>query len=124
MPLTLEDLRRWDGARDRPVFFSRPLCAGCEEVRRLLFDRQVSFAEHDVFSDDLAMRLLVAVAGCAKVPAVIFRNEIMIGIDAARLDELLNTPDEPEDEFDLGPEWSESYEMELEPELEASRVVD
>jgi len=98
-PLERRDLRRWDGARYQPVLFSRSSCAGCALVRDHLAAHGLSPIDLDIEEDDRALRLLLTLAGRAWVPTVVFRHEIAIGCDIGRLEDLLNTPYEPLEDY-------------------------
>lgn len=99
MHLERRDLRRWNGARSQPILFSRPGCTRCAALRRSLAARGLTAIEFDIERDDRALRLLLTLAGRAWLPTVIFRHEIAIGCDAGRLEELLDTPYEPLEDF-------------------------
>jgi hypothetical protein len=126
MHLERRDLRRWDGARSQPILFSRPGCTRCALLRQCLAARGLTALELDIERDDRALRLLLTLAGRAWVPTVIFRHEIAVGCDAGRLEELLDTPYEPLEDFcqDDEPEDAEAEEeADVEPEPDAVVAV-
>ncbi|MBI1875457.1 MAG: hypothetical protein HYS05_16435 [Acidobacteria bacterium] len=125
MRLERRDLRRWDGARYRPVLFARPGCARSAALREHLAARGLTAIEFDIEADNRALRLLLTMAGRAWVPTVIFRHEIAVGCDVSRLEELLNTPYAPLEDFcqDDEPETAGSdEEAVVEPEAVLSLV--
>ena len=70
------------------VLYSQPGCAPCFAARTWLASRKVPFTYRDVQADPQAFRELMDL-GSRSTPTLVVGTEVMIGFDAARLDELL-----------------------------------
>jgi glutaredoxin 3 len=71
------------------ILFSTPTCAACRDVETLLAQKQVKVRVLDVSADREALVLLLRFAGSPTVPTVVAYGEVMVGFDAARLDQML-----------------------------------
>lgn len=75
------------------VLYSQPGCAPCFAARTWLTGRKVPFTYRDVQADPQAFRELMDL-GSRSTPTLVVGSEIMIGFDAARLEELLSASGE------------------------------
>ncbi len=71
------------------ILFSTPTCVACRDVETLLAQKQVKVRVLDVSADREALVLLLRFAGSPTVPTVVAYGEVMVGFDAARLDQML-----------------------------------
>lgn len=69
--------------------FSTPLCAPCERLKQYLRARGVGFVVRDVMVDEEAAELLES-RGIRSTPALMVDDEILIGFEPERIDELLD----------------------------------
>ncbi len=71
------------------MIFSTPSCAICRKVADAIASKGVTYRLLDVTTDREALMMLLRIAGRAVVPTVVAYGEVMIGFDAARLEEML-----------------------------------
>lgn len=69
--------------------FSTPLCAPCERLKQYLRARGVDFVVRDVMVDEEAAELLES-RGIRSTPALMVDDEILIGFEPERIDQLLD----------------------------------
>jgi glutaredoxin 3 len=85
----------------RIVFYARPGCPHCDAARAALVTHGEPFEERDPLSSPELLREFLACAATAAVPAVVVNGQVVVGFDAARLDEVLRepivAPDPPDD---------------------------
>ena len=79
-----------DHATEAPqvILYSQPGCAPCFAARAFLQSRHVAFTYKDVQADPQAFRELMDL-GSRSTPTLRVGDEVMIGFDPARLDEML-----------------------------------
>lgn len=74
----------------RPVtLYAVAGCPHCEAARAYLAARDVEFLEVDVRQDPRALHRVMVYGGGPSVPVIEVGDEILVGFDPARLDELL-----------------------------------
>jgi len=71
------------------IVFTQPDSLPCECVRLFLKDRGAKFEERNVARDDSAVRELEQRYNSRSTPTVIIGEEVLIGFDPERIDELL-----------------------------------
>jgi glutaredoxin 3 len=71
------------------IVFTQPDSLPCEAVKRFLKDRKAQFAERNVVHDEAALRELAEKYDSHSTPTVVIDEEIVIGFDPDRLDQLL-----------------------------------
>ena len=71
------------------VVFTQPGCPPCRTVKAYLSARGIEFEERDVSCDPNAVRDLVETYQSRSTPTLVIGQEVMIGFDPERLDELL-----------------------------------
>jgi glutaredoxin-like YruB-family protein len=72
----------------RVVLYSQPGCPPCTAAKRFLSARGVEFEYKDVQADPAALRELVAL-NSRSTPTIVVDEEVMIGFDPDRLDQML-----------------------------------
>jgi glutaredoxin 3 len=78
---------------DRPVvLYATSGCATCQAARVFLRDRGVVFADIEVTADARFLRELVRVAGHAVVPTIVVGDDVQVGWDASRVEDMLANP--------------------------------
>jgi len=73
------------------IVYSTPLCAPCERVKRYLRDKGVPFTVIDIMMDEEAGAFLES-RGIRSTPVVSVDDELVVGFDSTRLDQLLSEP--------------------------------
>ncbi len=59
-------------------------------AKEFLSQRGVPFADHDVTKDRQALEEMIKVSGARSVPVIVACEQVMVGFDAARLEQALN----------------------------------
>jgi glutaredoxin 3 len=71
------------------VVFTQPDSLPCEAVKMFLRDRRAKFEERCVANDDGARRELAEKYNSRSTPTVVIDDEVIVGFDPERLDQLL-----------------------------------
>lgn len=71
------------------IVFTQPDCPPCRVVKAFLEERGIAFEERDVRSDPQAVRDLVEIYESRSTPTIIVGDEVMIGYDPDRLEQML-----------------------------------
>lgn len=69
--------------------YTTPTCPYCHHVKDFLDERGVKYTEYDVSVDKAAADEMVRKSGQMGVPVVIVGDQIIVGFDRARLEQLL-----------------------------------
>lgn len=70
------------------IVYSTPLCAPCEQLKRYLREKGVTFSVVDIMMDEEAGAMLES-RGIRSSPALSVDGEFAVGLDPARIDQLL-----------------------------------
>ncbi|MGO9561111.1 MAG: glutaredoxin domain-containing protein [Candidatus Korobacteraceae bacterium] len=71
------------------IVFTQPDSLPCEAVKLFLKDRKARFEERCVAWDDDALHELAEKYNSRSIPTVVIGDEVLIGFDPERLDQLL-----------------------------------
>ena len=71
------------------VIYSTPTWPWCKRVKEYLSQKSISYQEKDVAADRDAAREMIEKSKQMGVPVIIIDDEIVVGFDQAKLDELL-----------------------------------
>jgi glutaredoxin-like YruB-family protein len=71
------------------VIFTQPDCPPCHVVKLFLTERGVAFEERDITLDQSAVQELLEKYRSHSTPTLVIGDEVMIGFDPERLDEIL-----------------------------------
>ena len=71
------------------IVFSQPGCPPCQTLKAYLMGKGIAFEDHDVSSDPSAAQELVNKYGSRSTPTVVVGDEVMIGFNPERLDQIL-----------------------------------
>jgi glutaredoxin-like YruB-family protein len=74
--------------RKRVILYSQPGCPPCYAAKHFLSSREIPFEYKDVTADPAALRELVKL-NSRSTPTIVVGDEVMIGFDADRLEQLL-----------------------------------
>jgi glutaredoxin len=75
--------------KHKVTIFTQPDCPPCQVVKVFLFERAVAFEERDITVDPEAATELTEKYASHSAPAVIIGNEVLIGFNPERLEEIL-----------------------------------
>jgi glutaredoxin len=71
------------------VLFTAHACAHSVAARTYLVNRGIVFSEQNVTGDGDAMQRLIWLTGHASVPAIVIGDQVLVGFDPDRLEEML-----------------------------------
>lgn len=71
------------------VVYTTPTCGYCYQAKEFLSQRGVPFTEHNVGADPAAAAEMVRLSGQRGVPVIMVDDQVVIGFDRPRLDQLL-----------------------------------
>jgi glutaredoxin-like YruB-family protein len=75
--------------KPKVVIFTQPDCPPCHIVKLFLEERGVAFEERDIQADPATVKELLEVYKSHSTPTLVIGEEVMIGFDPERLDEIL-----------------------------------
>ena len=67
------------------VVYTEPGCAGCDQVKKFLDEREIGYIEKDIFQDLTAVSELRKL-GHVTVPVTRVGNEVIVGFDLPALE--------------------------------------
>lgn len=70
--------------------YTTPICPYCRMVKEYLEERGVSYEEFNVAQDKRARDEMVKLTGRLRVPVIACGNDVMVGFDPNRLDQIIN----------------------------------
>jgi glutaredoxin-like YruB-family protein len=73
--------------------YTTPTCPYCRQVKEFLARRGVEFIEYDVSTNRTAADEMIRKTGQMAVPVIIIDNQVVVGFDRARLEQLLANGD-------------------------------
>jgi len=79
--------------KPKVVLFSQPDCPPCHVLKLILEERCVVFEERDITRDPAAVRELLEKYKSHSTPTLVVGDEVMIGFNPDRLDEMLDEED-------------------------------
>ena len=75
---------------DEVKIYTTPTCAYCHMAKKFLSQREIPFTDLDVTKDPQALEEMVKISGGRSVPVIVVCEQLMVGFDAARLEQALN----------------------------------
>jgi len=75
--------------KPKVVVFTQPDCPPCHVVKLFLEEKGVVFEERDISLDPEALRELTEKYSSHSTPTLVIGDEVMIGFNPERLDEIL-----------------------------------
>jgi glutaredoxin-like YruB-family protein len=75
-------------SQKRVILYSQPGCPPCYAAKHFLTSREIPFEYKDVTADPSALRELVKL-NSRSTPTIVVGDEVMIGFDPGRLEQLL-----------------------------------
>lgn len=75
--------------KPKVVIFTQPDCPPCQVMKLFLEEKGVAFEERDISLDPSAVRELTEQYNSHSTPTLVIGEEVMIGFDPERLDEIL-----------------------------------
>jgi glutaredoxin-like YruB-family protein len=75
--------------KPRVILFTQPDCPPCYIVKLFLTERGVAFEERDISRNPNALRELTEKYNSHSTPTLVIGDEVMVGFNPERLDEIL-----------------------------------
>jgi glutaredoxin-like YruB-family protein len=75
--------------KPKVLIFTQPDCPPCQVVKLFLEGKGIEFEERDITADPAAVRELIEKYHSHSTPTLVIGEEVMIGFDPVRLDEIL-----------------------------------
>ena len=75
-------------SQKRVVLYSQPGCPPCSAAKHFFNSREIPFEYKDVTADPKALQELISL-NSQSTPTIVVDNEVMIGFDMDRLEQLL-----------------------------------
>jgi glutaredoxin-like YruB-family protein len=75
--------------KPRVILFTQPDCPPCHIVKLFLTERGVAFEERDISQNATARRELTETYNSHSTPTLVIGDEVMVGFNPERLDEIL-----------------------------------
>lgn len=72
------------------IIYSTPTCVYCKSLKEYLTQNNFPYKEIDVSVDEKELEKMVAISGQMGVPVVELDDNVVIGFDKERIDEILN----------------------------------
>jgi len=73
------------------TIYSLPTCHFCHEAKGFLTENNIAFTDYDVSSDQAKKNEMVEKSGQMSVPVIFVDEEMVLGFDRSRLEQLLLT---------------------------------
>lgn len=73
------------------VIFTQPGCPPCQTAKAYLTQKGIPFEDRDVTKDPAAVQDMVNKYGSRSTPTIVIGDEVMIGFDPKRLDQILGS---------------------------------
>ena len=77
-------------ADKKVVIYTTPNCPWCHRAKEYLSQKGIPYTDIDVSTDIDKAKEMVQKSGQMAVPVIIIDDQIMVGFDQAKLDELLS----------------------------------
>ena len=72
------------------VIYSLPTCPNCKQAKEYLSQKGITYLDHDVATDKVRLEEMMQKSGQLGVPVILVNDEVLIGFDQSKLDELLS----------------------------------
>lgn len=72
------------------VVYSTPTCPHCVTVKKYLKDKGIDYTDFNVAQDEEARKQMMDKTGRMAVPVVMIDEEVVVGFDKTKLDQLLS----------------------------------
>ena len=71
------------------TIYSTPTCVYCKSLKEYFTEKNIKFEEVDVSVNEKALEKMVAISGQMGVPVVEIDENVVIGFDKEKIDEIL-----------------------------------
>ena len=77
--------------------YTTPTCQYCDQAKEYMDEHEIDYKEYDVSSDDKRRKEMVEESGQMGVPVLMLGEEMMIGFDEGRFEEMVEKHKEASD---------------------------
>ena len=70
--------------------YTTPACPYCKQAKAYLKKKGIKYVEYDVMEDQKAFQEMVKISSTRSVPVIVACEQVMVGFDPVRLDQMLN----------------------------------
>lgn len=70
--------------------YTTPTCPYCKQAKAYLGKKGVKYVEYNVMKDQKALQEMVKISGSRSVPVIVACEQVMVGFDPVRLEQMLN----------------------------------
>lgn len=70
--------------------YTTPACPYCKQAKAYLERKGIAYTEYDVTKDQKALEEMVKISGARAVPVIAACEQVMVGFDQVRLEQMLN----------------------------------
>lgn len=78
------------------TIYSTPTCVYCRTLKEYLKRNKIAFKETDVTKDEKELEKMIKISGQMGVPVVEIGDNVVVGFDKKRIDELLGLGAKPQ----------------------------
>jgi glutaredoxin-like YruB-family protein len=71
------------------IIFTQPGCPPCHTLKAYLTEKGIAYEDRDVSRDPAAVQELVHKYGSRSTPTIVVGDDVIVGFDPKRLDQLL-----------------------------------
>ena len=72
------------------VIYTTPTCPYCHRAKGYLSQKGISYVEHNVAADSDKAKEMIQKSGQMGVPVIVIGDEVLVGLNPAKLDSLLS----------------------------------
>jgi glutaredoxin-like YruB-family protein len=77
--------------------YTTPTCQYCDQAKEYMDEHEIDYKEYDVSSDDKRRKEMIEESGQMGVPVLMLGEEMMIGFDEGRFEEMVEKHKEASD---------------------------
>lgn len=81
----------WQSVNMNITTYTTPTCPFCKQLRAFLNGQNIEYTNHDVSADTTKAEEMIHKSGQMGVPVIIIDEEIVVGFDKTKIEELLKT---------------------------------
>jgi len=70
--------------------YTTPLCPYCKQAKAYMDKKGIKYVEYNVLKDQNAFQEMVKISSSRSVPVIVACEQVMVGFDPVRLEQMLN----------------------------------
>lgn len=75
---------------EKVKIYTTPTCPYCKQAKTYMEKNGIKFIEYNVMKDQKAFQEMVKISSGRSVPVIVACEQVMVGFDPVRLDQMLN----------------------------------